>query len=418
MQNETTKPGARLVVIADDITGAFDTGVQFHKYGAAVQVTTAMHLPEDLTAMDVLVIDAETRHASAQATYQTIGNLTRWVKARGVPHLYIKTDSALRGHVGMALRGALEASGCRLAAFAPAYPDMGRMTLHGRQMIDGEPLHRSVFGRDPFDPVQDSRIRDMLHLSGVAVREYPLDQPYDTCVDQPCVAVFDVVTNADFAPIVAHLKAHGQLALTAGCAAFASYLPEVLGLPRHPVPPPDTHGPLMVICGSLNPITRAQMAHGESAGCCHFSLAEEQLLQEAYWQSPEGRAWLGDVHQRIVREENILLDTGLQAPAAQTQDAALEEKGKQIAGRLGWLLRQMIRMDQAEKYMPMIIGGDTLMGFLAQMERMDVTLEGEVLPGVVQFAVQMDGRKVSMLSKSGGFGNKGLFTDILHLHAR
>ena len=64
---------ARLTVIADDLTGALDTGVQFANRCVSVRVaavhgTAAVH--EELFQADVAVIDAEVRHRSRQQAYK------------------------------------------------------------------------------------------------------------------------------------------------------------------------------------------------------------------------------------------------------------------------------------------------------------------------------------------------------------
>ena len=71
------------------------------------------------------------------------------------------------------------------------------------------------------------------------------------------------------------------------------------------------------------------------------------------------------------------------------------------------------KLENADDVAHVVIGGDTLMGFLSQLERPDIMLEGEVVPGVVSFSVNMAGRRVRMLSKSGGFGSPTLLRDVL-----
>ena len=61
----------------------------------------------------------------------------------------------------------------------------------------------------------------------------------------------------------------------------------------------------------------------------------------------------------------------------------------------------------------MIIGGDTLMGFLTQLENPSIKLEGEVSAGVVMFSIVFQGQPLQMLSKSGGFGSRTLLSDVL-----
>lgn len=59
---------ARLTVIADDLTGALDTGVQFANRCVSVRVAAVnvAAVPEEIFHADVAVIDAEVRHKTSQ----------------------------------------------------------------------------------------------------------------------------------------------------------------------------------------------------------------------------------------------------------------------------------------------------------------------------------------------------------------
>ena len=101
-----------LFVIADDFTGALDTGVQFASYGAATKVVvgTGLQALEADAQTQVLVVDAETRHLPAAQAYDTVYRLVRWAKEKR-SDASIKTDSALRGNIGAELSAALAADG-------------------------------------------------------------------------------------------------------------------------------------------------------------------------------------------------------------------------------------------------------------------------------------------------------------------
>ena len=94
-----------LFVIADDFTGALDTGVQFASYGAATKVVvgTGLQALEADAQTQVLVVDAETRHLPAAQAYDTVYRLVRWAKEKKIGCIYKKTDSALRGNIGAEL---------------------------------------------------------------------------------------------------------------------------------------------------------------------------------------------------------------------------------------------------------------------------------------------------------------------------
>ena len=66
----------QLLVIADDFTGALDTGVQFAVNGIRTRVV--VDPKTDLTGCeaDVLVVDTETRHLPPEEAAAVVGGLT------------------------------------------------------------------------------------------------------------------------------------------------------------------------------------------------------------------------------------------------------------------------------------------------------------------------------------------------------
>ena len=64
----------KLLVIADDFTGALDTGVQFSKKGVPTLVTTDRHVCFQTigSEIEVLVIDIESRHSSLRQAYDSV----------------------------------------------------------------------------------------------------------------------------------------------------------------------------------------------------------------------------------------------------------------------------------------------------------------------------------------------------------
>ena len=88
----------KLLIIADDFTGALDTGVQFAARGAATSVITdpAFDFAGADDGLQVLVMDAETRHLRPEQAYSVVRKAAEHALAAGVCCIYKKTDSALR----------------------------------------------------------------------------------------------------------------------------------------------------------------------------------------------------------------------------------------------------------------------------------------------------------------------------------
>ena len=151
-----------LLILADDFTGALDTGVQFAACGIPTRVVVGEQV--DFAANDaaVLVVDTETRHLSAAEAYAVIAKLTRDAMSAGVFSIYKKTDSALRGNIGAELSALLKTSGERRLPFLPAFPQIDRVTRDGVHYISGVPVTESPFGIDPFEPVRHARVTELI----------------------------------------------------------------------------------------------------------------------------------------------------------------------------------------------------------------------------------------------------------------
>ena len=103
----------QLFILADDFTGGLDTGVQFAEKGIRTRVVTNpdVDLEQAAQGCQVLVMVAETRHLFARDAFEIVYRIVKKCAGLGVPYLYKKTDSALRGNIGAELSAALKASG-------------------------------------------------------------------------------------------------------------------------------------------------------------------------------------------------------------------------------------------------------------------------------------------------------------------
>lgn len=415
-----------LVVIADDITGAFDTGVQFAKRGAQVKIfrnTSLSHTFEGLqhirlSGSAVTVIDTETRHLSPKEAERVMTELTSFVLEQGATHLYVKTDSGLRGNVGATLSAVLKASGFPFLAFVPAYPAMDRITVGGVQYISGVPLRDSVFANDSFEPVTADSIADLFASCGVCVRHFTPDDEGPFAAEHPSVGIFDASRDADLERIAETLKRQNLLKLTAGCAAFAASLAGALGF-CHPSAASDSAPakPLAVVCGSLNDITAKQVEWAVEHQARRISLDARQLLDSDWFTEDKGQAWLEELRRSLDGKRTVIFDTARMArpedfDLAKQEGVHRADIGRRIAGNLGQLTNCLLHEPETSAYNMMIIGGDTLMGFFQNFDRGNITLIGEPMPGVVHFRMDDGSRVYNMLSKSGGFGKKTLLTDL------
>ena len=88
-----------LLIIADDLTGANDTGVQFAKQGIRVIVSIHHEQPLEGLANDcqVLVVNTESRHLSLVDAYRRVVAVVRAGVALGIRGYVVKANESLQG---------------------------------------------------------------------------------------------------------------------------------------------------------------------------------------------------------------------------------------------------------------------------------------------------------------------------------
>ena len=102
----------KLFIIADDLTGALDTGVKFSENGLHTVVVPlaerAFSMPVDEN-VDVLVVNADSRCMTPLEAYDRVYRLALLAKKLDAEIIYKKVDSALRGNIGSELSAMLDA---------------------------------------------------------------------------------------------------------------------------------------------------------------------------------------------------------------------------------------------------------------------------------------------------------------------
>ena len=402
----------RLLVIADDFTGALDTGVQFRARDSLVLVyrqgdgDLRSLLERDI---QVLVIDTETRHLPPSEAYDVIFNIIRIAEGLGVPYIYKKTDSGMRGNIGSELAAFYDASGGQNVHFIPAFPQMGRVTRNGIHYVNGVPVSESIFGRDLFEPVRSSSIREIIGeqsrvpvaLMGTEVSREP----------PKGILVYDSATDGELAGLAARLKETGQLRRLAGCAGFAGILFDQLGLETRQSTLPEFRTRLVTVCGSINSVTARQLDRAEAAGARRIALAPEQKLTRDWAGSPEGIRAIQAWEEAIPDGADVIVECGVRdgegtKQYAQSHDISLAEARCRISCNMGGVLKQMLR-DGVDGTL-LVTGGDTLLAFMQNIQQNALEPICEIMPGVVLSQVRYMDKSYDLLSKSGGFGQEDL----------
>lgn len=396
---------AKLLIIADDLTGALDTGVQLAKHRVS---TLVLPQTEDLPAAwqsEVVVFNTGSRHASPAAASQAVSSAVEMGKKHGVRHFYKKTDSTLRGNIGSELQALLRASGAQRLTFVPAFPRLRRTTAGGVQFVAGVELHKTEYARDPLNPIRSSDVAHLVQEQADAeVHKVSLsDLPTLHQAGGEGIFLFDCSSEEHLDEIGCAISGLGWTQALAGSAGFADRLADLLGLARTPPPQPESaFSPrILVVNGSMNPAAARQVAKAKHSGYPVMYVGApraqrtEDLLQAITMQSSD-----------CVVLSSIEADVGRPSPAAQSPAAMLS-----FAGNFGRLAADV--MERAGFQLLIVFGGDTLAGIVRALDCQSIVPLAEIMPGVALSKFCGRGKEILAVSKAGGFGGDDILPLLL-----
>ncbi len=388
----------RLGIIADDLTGAMDTGLQFGKRGMETVVALDRR---DIPAARVVVVDTDSRAVRAlEARRRTLAVASR-LEGR---LLYKKVDSTMRGNVGYELRALLDVVKPRAIVVAPAFPQGGRTTRWGYQRVDGQPLHLTFFAEDPRWPMRESHLPTLLmQQAGVEVGHLLLEkveggsavlaQALQTC-KAPLIVV-DALTEDHLETTARALMRLGEGWLPCGSAGLADAWATALQMQGAPsAKRPEGGGPILFVSGSRNDVTTSQLARLRNAR----DLSQVDLDSQGVYEAE--------------REIQRLVE-GCLGPLERGEDVILTSSyspfvtgGGEIVARI--LSQTVARVVNHQKLGGLFLtGGDIAMGTCRTLEVRALRILEEIQPGIPGGNLVggcCDGLWV--VTKAGGFGHE------------
>lgn len=253
------------LIVADDYTGAMDTGYSFAGGGRAVRVL--LHGPETTEIdfpsgdLDVLAVDTDTRDTDPRIAKQTVGELFEVSS----PLLYKKIDSTLRGNTVAEIEAAIDATGADLAVIAPAFPSTGRVTVNGLHLVDGVPLaeagyNASVSTLSALFSSAKHQVTSLGIETVVAGSDAIRSELATHCGDDPRIVTCDAIHDRHLAAIASGAQSLDATILFVGSGGLAS----AISLPG--TPSAQTHqfteqpdGGALAVVGSVNDQTLEQL---------------------------------------------------------------------------------------------------------------------------------------------------------------
>ncbi|GAA4875630.1 four-carbon acid sugar kinase family protein [Serinicoccus chungangensis] len=381
---------ARVLVVADDLTGANACAAGFARAGMRAvtlgQTDPAGTIAEFHSCFDVIVVTTESRHAPAAEVRERVGDVVRagWP----VELLSTRIDTTLRGNVGVATEAMLtvarEVSDRRVVALClPAHPSADRVTVEGHQLLRGMRLESTELAHDPRAPVDTSDVAEVLSRStDLRVRHLPLRLVTgsqeelvaglrELVTDEVDVVVADAMTveHLDRVATAATASTDDILWVTVDPGPGAVAMASAMGLPEH-----SRSGPLLAVSGSATELTRTQLQRLITDRPCR--VVRPRTLDDSV--VPDVDATVPLLVEELEQAEPgavVLLATVLDARELRPLSA---DEGEALPAALGRITRRALQETRVDGLYT--TGGDITAAVLHEVDGQGLEIEDEVVP--------------------------------------
>ena len=414
----------RCGIIADDLTGGADAGVQFAMRGAKTLLLPFRGTGPSPFAdrpEEVVVVNTISRGLPPAEAFDIVSGLLKEFDPVRFPLLYKKIDSTLRGNIGPEIEAVLRRTNLPCCFLAPSYPEQGRTLVGGMMMVGEKPLALTEAARDAASPVRESDVRELLAgqtslpighigLADVASGRAALRQAVEKELRKGNkIITFDAVNRRELATIAEVALSREAVPLLAGSAGLAGEVARILIPGKVPADPERkrTFRHVLAVGGSASAVTHAQLQRLAERGLPAFELPRDYI---------SGTAGITD-RTGFARRAGKALAAGsaiLRTPAERwTGDGApLPER---ITGMITAAAREALQeagIDPGDLVL-ILTGGDTALGVLQLLDDPGVELEGEMIAGIVRGTLRggaWDG--VTVVTKAGAFGKEDALVKI------
>lgn len=388
----------RCLIIADDFTGANDTGVQLVIRGIETNVILD---GKDITDGNIsYVLDTETRNMNSELAYRSVKEKLNGIYFDDFDLIYKKVDSTLRGNISSELKAIDEEYKPDLIVFAPSYPDNGRITKNAIHYVNNTRVIETEFSKDPKKPVMEDNIQKILksnfteqviHHNLREIRENKIN------LENARIHTFDAENNSDLEKIILSAISTDKKVLWVGSAGLANVILNIVK-PKKPV---------LAIVGSLSEVSRKQVKYAENKGIDVLKIDVSSILRgkniEDY--SNLAKDILNQGKDLIITSAYDLEDYEKSINVGKTLSKTKEEVSSITQDILGRIGKNIVETSNISGLF--ITGGDIAIGFIKNTNTIGSKIIDEIATGIPLMKLiggEFNGLKV--VTKAGGFGKE------------
>lgn len=390
----------RYLIIADDFTGANDTGVQLKRRGYPTEVLFAGKAADTHKS---IVIDTESRTVPPKHAYEIVRHSLEQVDFSRFRYVIKKVDSTMRGNIPWEIKAADEAYQPELIVFAPALPALERTTMDGVQCLKGVEICKTELSKDPKNPVMEDnlvKLLEQVYDETVTLKYLPDVRSRSFSFDGGRIFVCDAESDEDLQKILLAAGQSGRRTLYVGTAGLADNLMEI----------EEPSLPAFGVVASVSSVANVQMRYCEKAGYAMVKLPVAEIIMKTAQPEEYKNAVIQLLNSG--RDTILLTDTAydrelieLSQEAGEKNGMDLTEVGDYVRSLVGRMAREIL--DETQVSGVYLTGGDTALGMLMNIEADGSEILSEILVGVPMVRV-LGGRYegLKLVTKAGAFGTE------------
>ena len=423
---------SRCLVIADDLTGAADTGVQFVIRGLdTCLISPDGSRPIDFSQYrkwDVLVVNTHSRGLNTRQASERISLLLKDYHRDPFPLVYKKIDSTLRGNVGSEIDALMEKTRLSIGFVAPSFPEQKRSLAGGIMMVDGNPLSLTEAAQDAVSPIHESHVHKILEtqsrldIAGIALahvastfEKLHAEVMRESLSGKGKLIIFDAVARKDLRNIAAVGFRMPEQPLWIGSAGLAREVAEQISTVSGPRPFPLENAEtlhFLIVCGSASGVTHGQIRRLEQRG----SVSSFEL--NAGMRSDESRR---ESILRTAEQMGETLKQGhvlLKSPRERLEQRIDVPVQMRITNDLAVMTRHALTVSAmpVESLVLVATGGDTAMAIMQALDPGELHILGQVIQGIAMSRLAGGAYEgLRMVTKAGAFGEDDALEKIIEI---
>lgn len=422
----------KLAIIADDLTGANDSGVQLARHGLKTSVLFDMD-EASVKNYEAVVFDTDSRSIDHAEAYEKVSRTVQFLIKAGFQSIFKKLDSTMRGNIGAEIDAVYDTLKPDFMMIAPGYPKNNRIIRQSIHYLNGVPLGETEIAKDPKTPVTISYLPELLKqqtkheigtitVEDLAQGEVRIHDKLKGYLDSNVpYLIIDSTEEAHLEQILSFTKSLPYQFAWVGSAGIANYLPNYYDIPKqqNQLSIPKNNGPILTVIGSVNKNSRAQLKvllEKTSAYAIPFE-SYKAILNHSEREQEIKRVYQEAYEQAKAGVDVVIYSTGEKADidkawrAGEALGLTHTEISNEIVKAIGAICAKLLE-NGCFKGVSMT-GGDTAKQICSLWNIKGFELLDELEIGVpISKFLGID--HLYVITKAGGFGSDNVFTNAIN----